>query len=742
MMNNHFSPFAEPRRGRRGIALIVVLGMLALLVLMGVAFSVFMRTERHAAGSFQHDVRAAQLLFAAKARALEALERDMAGRLYPDWVALASPGTPSTSFKLATNAIWSAHVPDNLMLDGQFPEDAGWITVSNGRIGYLIVNASGLIDANKAGGTPRTFGTSPSEIDVAGLSEMVDLARFQANRDYESVAQMKRANTAVGLSGVSHLVDFSMAVTNSSPSPVDLSGDDHALKGRAGVIKGALATYFPLINSNMVFDALLDYVDTDALPQNGNLNAPCAESVPLINELRVRPMLRATGDPASVSLMFTAQLELFYPFVKIKNTGNYTIEYSFTVAALSPAGFPVPAAPLTGTATYNFTGVPFRPINISPPTMTVVTLDPWANATPRFDILFNYIRVKDPGNNVVDQVQNLRLNVASMPNSYCTITVPAVMQNVTNATAAGSECVDPRFNYLPSYWLPYQAAGTLVADPGVSANGTIGPSTTNASTRFYLGRNDTDDEVWMYTADEPLKTPGELSYLIRGAANPNFNNTAWKTLRLLDEDTQKADPIYDVFTVNTPNSSSRGLINPNTDVPEVLAAAMRNMLLDRYPGDSEFPNQMKVDDIQAMAMATAWLSDPGSASYFSKGSMISNALYRQAVSLIVDTMMMGMPLPAPARNYRVEAAFRNLLGLMNPRQNYFIVILFAQSSARVQMPRRGDLPGEIIDTVRADQTALMELWRDPVPRVETNAVNMVTTNYPMLVRRFDILSQE
>jgi hypothetical protein len=206
MMNNHFSPFAEPRRGRRGIALIVVLGMLALLVLMGVAFSVFMRTERHAAGSFQHDVRAAQLLFAAKARALEALERDMAGRLYPDWVALASPGTPSTSFKLATNAIWSAHVPDNLMLDGQFPEDAGWITVSNGRIGYLIVNASGLIDANKAGGTPRTFGTSPSEIDVAGLSEMVDLARFQANRDYESVAQMKRANTAVGLSGVSHLV--------------------------------------------------------------------------------------------------------------------------------------------------------------------------------------------------------------------------------------------------------------------------------------------------------------------------------------------------------------------------------------------------------------------------------------------------------------------------------------------------------------------------------------------------------
>ena len=52
---------------RDGIALIVVLGMLALMVLMGIAFSIYMRTERVAAGNakaYHQGARSAQKIAA------------------------------------------------------------------------------------------------------------------------------------------------------------------------------------------------------------------------------------------------------------------------------------------------------------------------------------------------------------------------------------------------------------------------------------------------------------------------------------------------------------------------------------------------------------------------------------------------------------------------------------------------------------------------------------------------------
>ena len=64
-------------KSRQGIALIMVVGMLALMMVMGVAFAIFMRTERVAAGSFRTDVRARNLLQVALHQAIEAIDTSM-----------------------------------------------------------------------------------------------------------------------------------------------------------------------------------------------------------------------------------------------------------------------------------------------------------------------------------------------------------------------------------------------------------------------------------------------------------------------------------------------------------------------------------------------------------------------------------------------------------------------------------------------------------------------------------------
>jgi hypothetical protein len=311
-----------------------------------------------------------------------------------------------------------------------------------------------------------------------------------------------------------------------------------------------------------------------------------------------------------------------------------------------------------------------------------------------------------------------------------------------DSTSGGAQCIDPRYNYLADFWVPFMDA---------DSQGTIGE--VNDVIQMVFDRDDilSDKHYWLHIADEPLRSPAELSYIIRGADQPNMVNAAWMTLRLLDEGDVKMDPIYNCFVV-TPNATvkayDKGFVNPNTDVAAVLASAMQSMKLDRYPGDNEFMNTMLVSDaskymeMQPLTLATSWINDPDSDRYTSKSTIMSNESFRTALRNAVNAISPDITVQAPAKEFRIEAGFRNLLDLMNPRQNYFIVILFAQSASRVQLPRVGDKEGAFVDTIRADQTALMDVWRDPVPRIEPNAGGGMTTNYPMLVRRFDILSQE
>jgi len=75
----------ERVRSRRGIALVVVLGMLALMTLLATGFVYFMRTENAASNYYRMEISSRHVLNVALARALSAINTNLDGEVYPDW---------------------------------------------------------------------------------------------------------------------------------------------------------------------------------------------------------------------------------------------------------------------------------------------------------------------------------------------------------------------------------------------------------------------------------------------------------------------------------------------------------------------------------------------------------------------------------------------------------------------------------------------------------------------------------
>lgn len=456
-------------RKNRGVALIIVLGLMALLMLLGVAFSVYMRTERHAAGSYQHDVRARQLLYAAAARALERLEQEPWDKPYPDWLVAVSPHTPlfpddkPMDLSGATNLPWALHIPEGVLKEPDFTnafQQIGWIPVPNGRVAYAIVNLSGLLDANFAGAenVKRECGTNAFELavinPVLGIRDR-DRNKFFGGREYESIAEMKALKDRIGLSNVYKWVTFSMAPTNTPLVPVDLSGSANDLAARRTAIRNQLLSpaFIDIFNADQIVDALLDYVDEDSIPRR--LDGPNTERNPMFNEVLLLPA--ATTN----ALLFTFRIELTAPFLKHRaGPFKYQVEYDVTINTTNgtnfvtdtgPMGEPFPApGRVSGTRLVdNWDKQLFLTVSI--PLGQPITLGPgWTNKTAFFHVHVHSLLLRDmtQGGAVVGQVTNLFLQGPPITsNRLASITIPPAVQRY--GTRAGVEVLDPRYAYQP-----------------------------------------------------------------------------------------------------------------------------------------------------------------------------------------------------------------------------------------------------------------------------------------------------
>jgi hypothetical protein len=146
---------------RRGVALIVVLGILALMMLLGVAFSITMRVERTGAGNYANRVGTRQLVSATLARALEAIDDSMplspasTNHMYPGWSVLPSSGVGDDTVRLGWGrALDYVQAP---LTNAALHTRCTWIDLARdegvkGRGAFLVINESGFVDANRAGG--------------------------------------------------------------------------------------------------------------------------------------------------------------------------------------------------------------------------------------------------------------------------------------------------------------------------------------------------------------------------------------------------------------------------------------------------------------------------------------------------------------------------------------------------------------------------------------------------------------
>ena len=678
-------------RDRSGVALILVIGMLALMMVMGVTFSIFMRTERLVAGNFRVDVQTRELLQVALARALDDLEYSVGTNVYPSWEILESSGSGLTNTAALSGAIsnwipWAALSGTNAA--------PMWIDLgSAGRVAYLVLNSSGFLDANYAGGGGRASGSNVTEIQLGTLPEVADATLLAANRPYATLQELGGKASGVLAAAPQSLVTYSAFPTNYTGGAdlglVDLSGDVEALKdaGRKTAIISALAKS-GITDASFVYSNLLCYVDPSVLPLNpDDLGSPLTKSVPLINEVKV-VITNFVYPGALCRPSVFVEVEWYYPFLKA-TPNAFDVACDVSVSLVAGAAKYLPVSLVNKKTPSNYSGVPVPPYKRVVFAASTAANVAYATNDPIHLAVSVGVKILR-GGVPVDSVPYPYVTAGYFSKTGSVMTVPFNQ----NGGTFGWECFDPRFNWdtkaAAQQWAPYAPT---------ASGGTIGQS--NYWTTFYINNAPTRAVQYteMYVAGEPLHNVGELSYLLRGFQRAD----KWSTVKICkDQRSIPVDKVLDNFVIQV-STNRKGLVNINTRSAEVLASVFSGLPLESYPGQSSPP--ATVNPAQAFAMAEAVKLES-----------------KSSISLLSDfwanTTLMTLPPVSGLTPLQSQAVIRNAAGLLHYRQNYFTVLLYAQPS------------GMTID--RLGLRAVAEVWRDPVASPGGS--------YPKFVRTFTIVN--
>lgn len=242
---------------QNGVALIVVLGLLSVLLITAVSFAIFMRIERSGAANFRHGTSARHMLQVGLSRAIEDINLTVGDAPYADFdraveiarqydpddsiadvpfidhvlasYDFANPDGAPTARVLSVAAM--AYVPRALReavhavsrpRDPPVPALCHFkpVIAQNevvGRYGYIVLNLSGLLDANKVGDADfeRGVGGDPREIRLTPdlLADVADPDVFAADRAthqrYETLPELKQLNTGLNAGELTHFALYS-----------------------------------------------------------------------------------------------------------------------------------------------------------------------------------------------------------------------------------------------------------------------------------------------------------------------------------------------------------------------------------------------------------------------------------------------------------------------------------------------------------------------------------------------------
>lgn len=793
--------YQKDQESRQGIALIMVVGMLALMMVMAVAFAIFMRTERVAAASFRLDVRARNLLQVALSRAVEAVDVSMGTTNYPPWDALYSGGGSYVREALTKNAldqiplaaltpqgICAAGSVNYVVIAGSVPGGAkgavinltdhsfGLITnvvsvgggnnqvyhtplsggkintwtpgvdqyyvlqpamvdldpsVGGGRYGYVVINCSGLPDANRVGGGVRGIGTNVTEIQISALPDGVKTNLLVSERlpPFETHQELVARGMAKGVfSGYpDSFVCYSSTVTNDDRIYIGGPASNLVAKQTEIITKlqnmmvadpgfGAQSTSFSLTEAGILFTNLVDFVDGDVIPGNlgdpassGNPAGPYVERIPMANEIvlsnRVVYTLNMAGFPAATNYLMTGvnkiSVEFASPIVVAASMPNFKWEVSLEGISGNSKLFPAQGSQYTNLVLSPPLGL------LSPLTVKEVGLpmvgDPVPGPVPVSPLVNQYTaRVMTKYNAItVDIVTNpgvaLTVSTVISPNGG---TVGGVYTQYLGEGVAIMECIDPRVNNAAGAWA-YKAGKT----------NTLGATNFQALLRLFpytygslleqgsygpRSRGKDGDTV-MYVANAPLNSVGDLGYLFYG----NSVSYAWESVRLFrvgaDVTYGKVHPVLDYFSVDKPATGiPKGKINPNGQNTDVLKAIFSGMPLNRR---------------HSAALVTSTLSPA------ERDAVVSAIIGKSSTNAIDSMAEIGEirwdSLVPTLSSLDKESIIRNSCELFNTRQNFFVVLLYADVA-------KTDIAGN--SAALSSIVGLAEVWRDP--STNTHPVNV------------------
>ncbi|HMO52387.1 MAG TPA: hypothetical protein PKA21_14805 [Kiritimatiellia bacterium] len=749
--SRHFK--ALPRSGQDGIALVIVLGLLSVLVIMGVAFSITTRTERIVARGNIEVVRARQLVHTALNRVLgEDIPNWLNGSVYPPSDAVNSGNNTNGVFHLGDHSIYSGmiFIPNSLTNAAALVESQAANRPSQWRVirdqngvfqceySYVVVNCSGLLDAMTVGArenqtTPRQGGNNPGEIrfhqsilpeilpgtppenlgsyrQLFGRFESVPelyylLSSQSSDLNYRGPPMLRQltdnprgkadhlhvfSRFPRGYAGFNNAANTNTLLISGSPNDWDITSIREALQDLDGA---------PLDTAQVddFIRVMIDYAEESFVFAGDNetekFQRISSKPVPMINEVIVSNSL-AIVDNAGQEVLehrIYVTIETWYPFTSDPDNPTFRVSISDPpeVTGIFPGYLELRQAHIPESGP-------------TPATFTTTSGQNGYHLTT-----FTYI-----------QRQNIRgVNQPPYgPGQFnVQILLPGDIEIIHNNSG---EIVDKVFGpwgaqdfqlrgQRPNIALgdppvPIIAVGRSCNDPRINwnpgnteqwpvGNPSITPGTRNNATIS----GPADELDFMYARRGPIESVGELGYLLFHADKP------WTTVRL----TGPFPPGYpaainallDRFTVHN-DGVRRGLVNPNTRQANVLAAALWTLPVERYPGDGN----RTLTDTETFAIANNLITQTAINGAITNMSHLTERLSATAL----DT---ALSLSGNTAKFERESVVRNSWGLLSPRHNLYTIYVAARTYPPDYNPTGTPDPA----LVTAEQRAVAVIWRDP-----------------------------
>ncbi|MEA2067664.1 MAG: hypothetical protein U9P12_00560 [Verrucomicrobiota bacterium] len=720
----------NPHTSKTGAALVIALGFLAILTIMILMFAAQTRTERLSGRAYLSTAQTRHLLHTALARAMEDVD-NMAGTNYPSFPALGSQSAETNIASTIDFSMEEDYFPaGNMPISNAYLAALGgarWQSVLDtgsdaiGRVGYIIINTSGLLDANRVGGyeinttveaLERGSGLSPAELQLSpellgefstnqaplllpdGTTDMMSGAElaFAYNRNnswqrFETLRDVRVLNQRGGTvldSRPESFCTFSLFPSDTIPE-MDLSGTvDPA------TFKNLLITSCDLEpeEADAVYENYLDYIDPDNTPRNLEGSSP--EAVPMINEIWMEnfSFTQDAQDATNISYKISGDVyvEAWYPFegapppatiqffaADPSATSSNRVEVLAGEANIGASDY------VTIDATYSNGIVKSFVLELNEAVVELDSTQKFATAKREFsydDMVtltdpFDGKKAPLPGSIFVKQeavevVEGLdRVENTELEFSY---DGGGLLENQY------ASCIDPRINHDFS-------------GPAWSNNVPNTPNTPNDIDEWGEESDLTDkNSIRFHVHNAPMENAAELGYLSTGKP--------WQTVRLYGQDLH---PVLDHFQAgedlwDTPVRP--GLVNQNSTHTNVLATAFLDAPIRIDPENSAPGNRVSVAQARRMA---------GNLASLTAGNPQRN------VSFIGNAVSNNIPDWAELNDAQKESIVANSYRLFGWRNSLFTILLVAQGGADI------DDDGVISDDeVRSTQKAVVYAWRDPL----------------------------